>query len=153
MHESNTCRCGNKVISACHCSQTEIVFLCNACRINHLKITMMKHSEIDLLKATHNMNKEQKSEYFWNLQNYAKCKNTVKYLNVRRKKHLANIQELCQKLADIIKESTDNAITEMDRIKMNLKTKEDLINKHFSYPDGQTFEVIHEHLRSLTSAV
>jgi WD40 repeat protein len=144
MQDSTTCKCGNRVTTACYCCESEIVFLCNGCRMNHFRITSLNHSEIDLVKATHSMDKDQKAEYFYNLTNYAKCKNTMKFLKVSRKKHLATMQELCQRLTDTIKESTDKAIAEMDVIKINLKNKEVLISKHFTYPDNQTFEAYHE---------
>jgi WD40 repeat protein len=144
MQDNTTCKCGNRVTAACYCCESEIVFLCNGCRMNHFRIASLKHTEIDLVKATHSMDKDQKAEFFSNLKNYAKCKNTIKFLNVSRKKHLANMQELCQRLTDTIKQSTDKAIAEMDVIKINLKTKEELISKHFTYPDNQTFEAYHE---------
>lgn len=144
MQDNATCKCGNRVTAACYCCESEIVFLCNGCRLNHFRITSLKHNEIDLVKATHSMDSDQKAEYFSNLKNYAKCKNTIKFLNVSRKKHLVTMQELCQRLTDTIKESTDKAIAEMDVIKINLKTKEELISKHFTYPDNQTFEAYHE---------
>ena len=143
MLDNTTCTCGNRVTAACYCCESDIVFLCNGCRMNHFRISSLQHNEIDLVKATHSMDKDQKADYFANLKNYAKCRNTIKFLNVSRKKHLATMQELCQRLTDAIKQSTDKAIAEMDVIKVNLRAKEVLIKKHFTYPDSQTFEAYH----------